>query len=80
MAGHDLRGLGLVNSLDIKEVHSLQTALVDYRGERIVCQSIIPGIFNGDRASRHIYGSMVHCFYTTPKHLLHKFKKKSFFF
>ena len=33
---------------------------MDYRGHRVIAQSIIPGIFHGDRASKHVYGSMNH--------------------
>ena len=46
--------------LDLAELHTLATVLVDYRGHRVICQSIIPGIFHNAKASNHVYGSMNH--------------------
>ena len=39
----DLHGVEVFERLETKGLHTLQTAVVDYRGCRVVCQSIIPG-------------------------------------
>ena len=43
--GKDVVGVKLVNQLDIDGLHTPGTVIVDYLGKRIVCQSIVPGIF-----------------------------------
>ena len=43
--GKDVAGVRLVNQLDIDSLHTPGTVIVDYLGKRIVCQSIVPGIF-----------------------------------
>ena len=43
--GKDVVGVRLVNQLDIDGLHTPGTVIVDYLGKRIVCQSIVPGIF-----------------------------------
>lgn len=43
--GKDVAGVRLVNQLDIDGLHTPGTVIVDYLGKRIVCQSIVPGIF-----------------------------------
>jgi len=58
LANHDLRGVAAYAGLDIPEIHTLATTIIDYRGHRLIAQSIIPGIFHGDKASTHVYGSM----------------------
>lgn len=58
IANHDLQGLQCFTELDQPDIYTLATVVVDYRAHRVICQSIIPGIFHGDRASRHVYGSM----------------------
>jgi len=58
MANQDLHGVRAYTELDMDELHTLATVLVDYRGHRVIAQSIIPGIFHGDRASKHVYGCM----------------------
>lgn len=40
----DLRNLKILHKLDITGMKVLNTALIDYRGERIIAQSLIPGI------------------------------------
>lgn len=57
-ANHDLHGVYAYSELELSELYTLATALIDYRGHRVLAQSIIPGIFHGDRASKHVYGSM----------------------
>ena len=43
--GKDVTGVKLVNQLDVDGLHTPGTVIVDYLGRRIVCQSIVPGIF-----------------------------------
>ena len=42
----DLRGISLYQSLDTEGLHTLGTVIVDYRGYRVVGQSIISGILS----------------------------------
>ncbi|KAJ3040673.1 Intracellular distribution of mitochondria [Rhizophlyctis rosea] len=41
----DVDGVQLVANLEVEGLHTLGTAVVDYKGHRIVAQTIIPGIF-----------------------------------
>ena len=41
----DVGGVKAVNQLDVKDVFSPGTCIIDFRGRRIVAQSIVPGIF-----------------------------------
>lgn len=43
---NDLHGVITYNLFDIPDLHTVLTALVNYRGYRIVAQSIIPGILH----------------------------------
>ncbi|KAI9715319.1 MAG: Intracellular distribution of mitochondria [Chrysothrix sp. TS-e1954] len=43
--GKDVMGVKTVNQLDIQELATPGTVIVDYLGRRIVAQSIVPGIF-----------------------------------
>lgn len=54
----DLRNLRLLHRLDIPGLHLLNTAIVDYKGFRVLVQSIIPGILNTDHNICTIYGSI----------------------
>ncbi|GAA6033662.1 hypothetical protein JCM8097_004371 [Rhodosporidiobolus ruineniae] len=44
-AGKDLKGIELLERLDVEGLSVMQTVLVDVRGERWVVQSVIPGLF-----------------------------------
>lgn len=44
-AAKDLRGVGLLQNLDIAELNSCENVVVDFAGRRWVAQSIIPGLF-----------------------------------
>ena len=57
-ANADLQGVNRYINLHVPHLHTLATAIVDCRGRRLIAQSIIPGIFHSDRASKHVYGSM----------------------
>lgn len=54
----DLRNLKLLHRLDIPGLHLLNTAIIDYKGYRVLAQSIIPGILNTDHNICTIYGSI----------------------
>ncbi|GAB5370147.1 hypothetical protein AAMO2058_001467000 [Amorphochlora amoebiformis] len=58
-ASHDILGITTLerSGVDIK-LRTLATLAVDYRGHRVLAQSIIPGIFHGDQDSSHVYGAM----------------------
>ena len=43
--GKDVTGIRVVNQLDIDGLFTPGTVVVDYLGKRLVCQSIVPGIF-----------------------------------
>ncbi|KAJ1496348.1 clustered mitochondria-domain-containing protein [Baffinella frigidus] len=54
----DLVGVRHFSRTDTDGLYTLATALVDYRGSRVVAQSIIPGILQGEQLSSLIYGSV----------------------
>lgn len=51
--GKDIAGVRLVNQLDIDGLFTTGTVIVDYLGKRIVCQSIVPGIFRQREPGEH---------------------------
>jgi protein TIF31 len=55
---HDLHGNLAMNMADIPGLHTLATVVVDYMGQRVVAQSIIPGILQGEHNSKLVYGSI----------------------
>jgi protein TIF31 len=57
-SNNDLKGVKVFNEVDVRGVHTLATCIVNYRGYRVICQSIIPGILQGEQGSKHIYGSI----------------------
>jgi len=58
-ANHDMTGLKSLQFLEIDNLHYLATAIVNYRGQRILAQSIIPGILNNSElASLAEYGTV----------------------
>ncbi|KAI8074519.1 clustered mitochondria-domain-containing protein [Gongronella butleri] len=54
----DLEGVKVVNSIDPEGLATLGSVIVDYKGERIVAQSIVPGIFRRQDESSIVYGSV----------------------
>jgi len=56
-SNHDLHGVRALNRVDITGLHTLLTVVVDVAGRRVVAQSIIPGILQGEQASTLVYGS-----------------------
>lgn len=57
-ASLDLKGVEMYNKLDIEGLHTLGTVVVDYRGYRIIAQSIIPGILQREQENSVVYGSV----------------------
>ena len=57
-ASLDLKGVEIYNKLDIEGLHTLGTVVVDYRGYRIIAQSIIPGILQREQENSVVYGSV----------------------
>jgi len=58
-ANHDMTGLRQLQVLDIDGLHYVATAIVNYRGQRVIAQSIIPGILNNtELASLAEYGTI----------------------
>ena len=57
-ASRDAQCVGSLHRLDLDGLHTLATVLVDYLGTRFVCQSIVPGILNGDKAHKLLYGAV----------------------
>jgi len=50
-ANHDLSGLRQLQVLEIDGLHYVASAIINYRGHRIIAQSIIPGILNNSELS-----------------------------
>ena len=50
-ANHDLSGLRQLQVLEVDGLHYVATAIINYRGHRIIAQSIIPGILNNSELS-----------------------------
>lgn len=56
---HDLLGLRALQVIDIDGLHIIATCHVNYKGARVIAQSIIPGILtNTDQTSLTEYGSV----------------------
>lgn len=80
MANNDLRNLRILHRLDIPELYLLNTAIIDYKGilflrknksnwikgQRILAQTIIPGLLSSEHSQRADFGSVdegktIHC-------------------
>lgn len=57
-ASLDLKGVEIYNKLDLEGLYTLGTVVVDYRGYRIIAQSIIPGILQREQENSVVYGSV----------------------
>ncbi len=57
----DLQGVLQYNQIDIPGIYTLATCLIDYQGERIMAQSIFPGLFSGT-----IFSNLFNCFFVDP--------------
>ncbi|KAF9433689.1 Intracellular distribution of mitochondria [Entomortierella beljakovae] len=54
----DLEGVRTLNGVDVEGLYTLGTVVVDYKGVRVVAQSIVPGIFRQQEESSIVYGSV----------------------
>ncbi|CAG8622887.1 12933_t:CDS:2 [Acaulospora colombiana] len=54
--GKDLEGIRTVNLVDVEGLYTLGCVVVDYKGVRIVAQTIVPGIFRRQDDSSIVYG------------------------
>ncbi|XP_064959485.1 clustered mitochondria protein-like isoform X2 [Musa acuminata AAA Group] len=57
-ANNDLKGTKAYQEADVPGLYNLAMAIIDYRGHRVVAQSIIPGILQGDKSNSLLYGSV----------------------
>ncbi|XP_022252405.1 clustered mitochondria protein homolog [Limulus polyphemus] len=55
---NDLKGVRAYNTVDVDGLYTLGTVVVDYRGYRVTCQSIIPGILEREQEQSVVYGSV----------------------
>uniref|UniRef100_A0A673BTG2 Clustered mitochondria (cluA/CLU1) homolog b n=1 Tax=Sphaeramia orbicularis TaxID=375764 RepID=A0A673BTG2_9TELE len=67
----DLRGVQAYASVDIKGLHTLGTAVIDYRGIRVIAQTIVPGLLEKNQEQSVVYGSNDYgeTVYTHPRFL-----------
>ncbi|KAJ2612495.1 Intracellular distribution of mitochondria [Coemansia sp. RSA 1804] len=56
--GKDIHGVRQLNQIDIDGINTLGSVVVDYRGVRVVAQSVVPGIFRRQETTQIIYGSV----------------------
>lgn len=57
-ASRDLQCLGALHRMERTGLYTLATVLIDYLGMRYVCQSILPGILNGENTHTLLYGAV----------------------
>jgi protein TIF31 len=57
-ASRDAQSVGILHRLDVTGLNTLATVLIDYLGTRFVCQSIVPGILQGDKTHDVLYGAV----------------------
>ncbi|KAH7570664.1 hypothetical protein JRO89_XS05G0152700 [Xanthoceras sorbifolium] len=57
-ANNDLKGTKAYQEADVTGLYNLAMAIIDYRGHRVVAQSVLPGILQGDKSDSLLYGSV----------------------
>ncbi|KAM1139461.1 hypothetical protein ACFX13_040353 [Malus domestica] len=57
-ANNDLKGTKAYQEADVSGLYNLAMAIIDYRGHRVVAQSVLPGILQGDKSDSLLYGSV----------------------
>lgn len=57
-ANNDLKGTRAYQEADVPGLYNLAMAIIDYRGHRVVAQSVLPGILQGDKSDSLLYGSV----------------------
>uniref|UniRef100_A0A0N5BFZ2 Clu domain-containing protein n=1 Tax=Strongyloides papillosus TaxID=174720 RepID=A0A0N5BFZ2_STREA len=58
ISNNDLKGAKAFHALDKDGLYNLGLCLVDYKGYRVVCQSIVPGILEREQDADVNYGSV----------------------
>ncbi|KAG6611385.1 putative eukaryotic translation initiation factor 3 subunit [Phytophthora cinnamomi] len=76
-ANRDLQGVKAFNEVDVCDLHTLATTVVDYLGVRVIAQSLIPGILMGDASSKLVYGSVDHGKTIAANSSMHKLMLKA---
>ncbi|KHN49026.1 Protein KIAA0664-like protein [Glycine soja] len=56
-ANNDLKGTKAYQEADVPGLYNLAMAIIDYRGHRVVAQSVLPGILQGDKSDSLLYVS-----------------------
>jgi protein TIF31 len=57
-ASRDLQCLGALHRMEQTGLYTLATVLIDFLGVRYVCQSVLPGILNGEKTHTLLYGAV----------------------
>ncbi|GLU00239.1 hypothetical protein SLE2022_176190 [Rubroshorea leprosula] len=57
-ANNDLKGTKAYQEADVPGLYNLAMAIIDYRGHRVVAQTVLPGILQGDKSDSLLYGSV----------------------
>ncbi|KAA8515704.1 hypothetical protein F0562_018685 [Nyssa sinensis] len=57
-ANNDLKGTKAYQEADVPGLYTLAMTIIDYRGHRVVAQSVLPGILQGDKSDSLLYGSV----------------------
>ena len=57
-ASRDAHCMAFLHRLDVPNLYTLATVLIDYLGTRYVCQSIVPGILQGEKTHTLVYGAV----------------------
>ncbi|KAG0166155.1 Intracellular distribution of mitochondria [Apophysomyces sp. BC1034] len=56
--GKDLEGVKILNTIDADGLYTLGSVIVDYKGVRVLAQSVVPGIFRRQDENSIVYGSV----------------------
>lgn len=64
---NDLLGVKMVNTADVEGLYTVASCVIDFRGYRVMAQSIIPGLFSGTplTSPMDIYTHIIHLLHTT---------------
>jgi protein TIF31 len=58
-AGQDVNSQKMISALGVEGLHTGLSAIVDYKGDRWMCQSVIPGVLqSNEHSARLMYGVM----------------------
>uniref|UniRef100_A0AC35TFP8 Clu domain-containing protein n=1 Tax=Rhabditophanes sp. KR3021 TaxID=114890 RepID=A0AC35TFP8_9BILA len=58
ITNNDLKGAKYYHELDKQKLYHLGLCIVDYKGFRVVCQSVVPGILDRDQDAAVVYGTI----------------------